>query len=250
VRWPRVFSGDGIPDGLRSQVAPLLVFLDRARIRFDLTSDLDLALSTGPRASDREGVLLPAPMRWVTRPLARRLRRYVLDGGRIATFGAETLRRGVTLRTSDAETSGELLRPTQPAPDDPFGARLEPLRRERAPVPIEQIAGDPAFGLLTGFDGTLDGFSEFEESAPPDPDGRARILAALGEPPPEPAPDAPADEPLPEERHALTAVRLGEGVVIRVGLPQWTARLRDREVAQITRNVADILRKVRPEIRG
>ena len=59
VRWPRVFAGeDGLPAGLKSDVAPLLMFLDRAGIRYDLTSDLDLTLSSSPRASDRKGVLL------------------------------------------------------------------------------------------------------------------------------------------------------------------------------------------------
>ncbi len=101
-----------------------------------------------------------------------------------------------------------------------------------------------------GFDGTLDGFSAVEESAPPDPDGRARLTVALGEPPPEPPPDAAPDAPLPEERHALTAVRLGEGLVVRVGLPEWTTKLGEPEVAQITRNIADLVRKVQPKIRG
>ena len=117
-------------------------------------------------------------------------------------------------------------------------------------MPLEQLGGDPAFGLVTGFDGTLEGFSEFEESAPPDPGGRAKVLAAIGEPPPEPPPDAPADAPLPEERYALTAVQLGDGFVIRVGLPEWTSKLGEQEVAQITRNIADLLRKARTEIRG
>ena len=35
-----------------------LVFLDRRRISYDLTSDLALELTRNPRASDREGVLL------------------------------------------------------------------------------------------------------------------------------------------------------------------------------------------------
>ena len=160
VLWPRVFAGeDGLPAGFASQVAPLLRFLDQNSIRYDLTSDLDLALSNAPRASDRKGVLLAGSERWVTRPLARRLRRYVQDGGRIATFGAETLRRAVALRANGAETEGELLRPAQPSADDPFGATLEPLRRAKAPQQIAQVAGDPGYGLLTGSDGTLDGFS-------------------------------------------------------------------------------------------
>ena len=251
VRWPRVFAAeDGLPVGLMGEVAPLLRFLDRSSIRYDITSDLDLTLSDNPRASDRKGVLLLGSERWVTRPLARRLRRYVTDGGHLATFGVDTLRRSVTLRTNGAETDGELLRPTQPSPQDPFGATLEPLRRAKAPVGISQLAGDPAFGLLTGSDGTLDGFSAFEESPPPDAGG-AKLLAALGEPPPEPNPNAPADQPAPEERYALTASRFGEkGLVISVGLPQWPQRLDDPEVAQLTLNIVDLLRGQKPRFRN
>ncbi len=250
VRWPRVFAGeDGLPPGFSSQVAPLLRFLDGAGIRYDLTSDLDLSLTDAPRASDRKGVLLAGSERWVTRPVGRRLRRYVQDGGRIATFGVETLRRGVTLRANKPETAGELLRPTQPTPDDPFGATLQPVRRASAPEAIAQVAGDPSFGLLTGSDGTLEGFGVFEESPPPGADSRAKVRAALGVPPPEPDPDAPADAEVPEERHALTAITLGEGLVIRVGLPEWTGRLKDPEVAQLTSNIVDLLRGSKPKIR-
>ena len=253
VRWPRVFAGeDGLPGGLAGQVAPLLRFLDGARLRYDLTSDLDLALSSSPRASDRKGVLLAGSERWVPRGLARRLRRYALDGGRVATFGTETLRRGVTLRANAAESAGELLRPTQPTAQDPFGATLAPVRRsEPGPVAISQLAGDPGYGLFTGSDGTLEGFSAFEESPPPDSGSRAEILAALGEPPPEPDPEASADTSPPEERHALTASRLGEkGLVIRVGLPEWTRRLDDLEIAQVTRNIVDLVRGRTPRFRS
>ena len=250
VRWPRVFAGeDGLPAGLPSQVAPLLRFLDGAGIRYDLTSDLDLALTDSPRASDRKGVLLAGSERWVTRALARRFRRYVQDGGRIATFGTETLRRAVGLRANGPKTAGELVRPTQPSPDDPFGATLEPVRRAGLPSAIAQVAGDPGYGLLTGSDGTLAGFSVFEESPPPGTDGPAKLRAALGVPPPEPDPDAPPDAEVPEERHALTAVTLGKGLVIRVGLPEWPAKLGEPEVSQITRNIVDLLRGSKPKIR-
>jgi hypothetical protein len=251
VRWPRVFAAeDGLPNGLKREVTPLLRFLDRSSIRYDLTTDLDLALSENPRASDRKGVLLAGSERWVTRPLARRLRRYVADGGRLATFGTDTLRRGVTLRTNGAESTGELLRPTQPSQQDPFGATLEPLRRAKAPVAISQLAGDPAYGLFTGSDGTLDGFTAFEDSPPPE-GGGAKLLAALGEPPAEPDPNAPADQPTPEERYALTATQPGDkGLVIRVGLPQWPQRLDDPEIAQVTLNIVDLLRGKKPHFRN
>ena len=250
VRWPRVFAAeDGLPAGLTTEVAPLLQFLDRASIRYDITSDLDLALSGNPRASDRKGVVLAGSERWVTRTLARRLRRYVSDGGHLATFGAETLRRGVSLRTNASDTGGELLRPTQSSPQDPFGATLEAVRHTKAPVAISQLAGDPAYGIFTGSDGTLDGFSAFEESAPP-PAGAEKLLAALGEPPPPPDPNAPANEPAPEEHYALTAAKLDKGLIIRVGLPQWPRHLHDDEIEQITVNIVDLLRGATPKIRS
>src|SRR3954466_3319590 len=90
--------GGGLPAGCADGVAPLLVFLDRHGIRYDLTSDLDLDESTNPRASDRAGVLLAGPETWVTRTLARRLRRYVLDGGGVAPFRPRTPRPGRTPR--------------------------------------------------------------------------------------------------------------------------------------------------------
>jgi hypothetical protein len=52
-------------------------------------------------------------------------------------------------------------------------------------------------------------------------------------------------------RPALAGAQLGRGVVVRVGLPEWSARLREHPgVQQITRNIADILRRVRPRTRS
>ena len=44
--------------------------------------------------------------------------------------------------------------------------------------------------------------------------------------------------------------QIGKGVVIRVGLPEWTSKLADGNVAQVTRNIVDILRDVEPRIRS
>ncbi len=51
-------------------------------------------------------------------------------------------------------------------------------------------------------------------------------------------------------RAALSAVRLGKGTVIRVGLPEWADRIGTPEVAQVTHNIVDILRGVQPRIRS
>jgi hypothetical protein len=245
VPWPRV-QPDGLPSGLLDDVAPLLRFLDDAGIRYDLTSDLDLALSRSPRASDRTGVLLAGSERWIPRPYARRLREYVQNGGRVASFGTEALRRGVSLRRNADGTAGRLVRPTQLANTDAFGTRLQPLRKEGSPVTLTIIGGDPEYGLLTGFDGELGGFTQLEESDPPSAD-RGSLLAALGV---ETAPeeDSTTDELPPPSRPALAATKLGDGVYIRVGLPGWTHRLSDRQVGQITLNIADILRGVKTRI--
>jgi hypothetical protein len=247
VDHPRVLQGgpDQLPAGFADQVAPLLVYLDRNHLRYDLTSDLSLALD--PRASDRDGVLLAGPLRWIPARQARRLRRYVLDGGRLASFGTDTLRRSVSV------TRTRLLRPTQPTPTDPFGARLAPLRRGSAAVPLTVLDQRPEEPLLAGSDGSLGGFDVFEESAARPDDARARVLAALGqEPTDEQRARAESEgKSPPEALAALTLSRFGKGTVIRIGLPQWGGRIgKDPEVAQITHNIVDILRGVTPRTRS
>ena len=79
-----------------------------------------------------------AALRWVTRPLARRLRRYVQDGGRLATFGAETLRRGVTLRAT--RDSGGLLRHYRRPRTGPVRREARPVRRSDAAAPLTSSA--------------------------------------------------------------------------------------------------------------
>jgi hypothetical protein len=247
LRWPRMFVGDeGLPAGW-NDVAQLLVFLDRRKIRYDLTSDLDLDLSRNPRASDREGVLLAGSMRWVTRPLAKRLRKYVTDGGKLAMFGADSLRRGVQLRVRESDDAGTLSRATEPAAADPFGARIAPEKKLAAPVSLAQYEGEPSYGLMEGAL-TLPGFAELEESTSL---GGGKLLAAVGQELSEQQ-EAEAQQTgkTPQLRPALSAVQLGKGTVIRVGLPEWPRKLGDGNVAQVTRNIIDILRGVQPKIRS
>jgi hypothetical protein len=243
VPWPRVQPA-GPPADLRGNVAPLLRFLDAAHVRYDLTSDLDLALSRSPRASDRTGVLLAGAERWVPRGYARRLRAYVEDGGRLASVGTDALRRGIVLRANADGTAGRLQRPTQQTNGDAFGTRLQPLRHPSSPVTLTLIGGKADYGLLEGFDGELGGFGALEESDPPSGD-RGHLLAGLGV---ETAPEQDSSKLPPPARPALAATQIGKGVYIRVGLPAWTHRLGDRQVGQITLNIADILRKVPTQI--
>jgi hypothetical protein len=241
----RVFPGRGsLPGRLVREVLPLLAYLDAAGIRYDINTDVALARTGQPRTERYAGVLLAGPFTWVSRQLAERLSGYAEDGGRVASFGAQTLRRGVTVG------EGRLVRPTQPTPDDPFGARLADARRLEEPTQLAPLPGTRAeHRLLTAWSGVLGGFSVLEESeAQPD---RPDPVVALGQGLTErDIARAEAEEELPREpRPALTATRAGEGIVVRVGLPEWAGRLDDPDVNQITRNIVDLLRGTAPRPR-
>jgi hypothetical protein len=238
--YPRLLAG-GLPEGFSDQVAPLLAFLDRQRINYDITTDLTLAASQAGLSGERQGVLLAGPHRWISTEIARRLRRYATEGGRVASFGADTLRRGV------AVARDRLLRPLPPSDDDPFGVAFRPQRAlDGAPRPLEPVADDPEIGLLTGV-AQLPGFRALEESEPSE---RVRVALALRDEEAIAAAEA-AGEELPPSYPALALSQLGEGTVIRVGLPEWGAQLKRGSVPvqQLTRNIADILRGADPEIR-
>ena len=236
--WPRLLTG--LPESLPDEVAPLLVFLDRQKLRYDVTTDLTLSASRSGLSRSRRGVLLPGPLRWVSPSLARRLRAYVTAGGTVASFGADTLRRGVEIGQT------RLLRPLPPTPDDAFGARLRPLRRLGADAPP---------------------LAARRRRRPHRPAHRhrpaQRLRAARGVRPVAARHDGArrgrrggiakaeaAGTTLPETHPALTLSTLGKGRVIRVGLPEWGLRLQtDQQVRQLTRNIFDIVRGARPQIR-
>jgi hypothetical protein len=239
--YPRLLAG-GLPAGFSDQIAPLLAFLDAQKIHYDVTTDLTLAASRSGLTGEREGVLIPGPMRWVPTELARRLRRYAAGGGRVAMFGADSLRRGVSVARD------RVLRPLPPGDTDPFGNRIRDLRRLPADRgPLEPVADEGATGLLTGVE-RLPGFSVVEESQFSD-----RVKAALASVDNDALAAAESgDQPLPDTDPALALTQVGEGTVIRVGLPEWGARLKAGAVPveQLTRNIADILRGAKPKIRS
>ena len=240
--YPRLLQG-GMPAGFTEDVAPLLAFLDEQRVNYDLTTDLTLAATRTGLSGEREGVLLAGPLRWISNDLARRLRRYVNEGGRVASFGTESLRRGVGIGRA------QLVRPLPVSATDPFGTTLRPVRRITSGDPLQPTADEGDTGLLTGVD-QLPGITAVEESDPARA-GRVRVALAAVDP------DAferaeTSDEELPETFPALTLTEEGRGRVIRVGLPQWGTKLRAGSVPvqQLTRNIADILRGAEPEIRS
>jgi N,N-dimethylformamidase beta subunit-like protein/flagellar hook capping protein FlgD len=190
VSLARPFAGDGLPAGFLSRVAPVLLFLDRERIRYDLTSDLALARS-GPDSRHR-GVLFAEAERFAPARLVGLTRSYVRAGGRVAWIGTGGFSRRVSI-TPRTVAGGS------PAPGALFGERL---RVEQAPRSLV-VLGD-TIDFFQGVGASLGPFPAAETQLRPAQ--RARLLASAG---PEP------------QRPSIAVYRLERGVVARVGVEGW-----------------------------
>jgi hypothetical protein len=124
---------------------------------------------------------------------------------------------------------------------------MRPLRELASGEELVPIADEGGTGLLTGVD-TLPGFERVEESGLSE---RVEVALAPVDASALEQAEASGDEP-PASNPVLALTRLGEGEVIRVGLPEWGARLQADSVPvqQLTRNTADILRGAKPVIRS
>jgi hypothetical protein len=215
----RPFAGGRLPARLAIEAAPLLRFLDRERIPYDLTTDLSLARGEGPALGNAPGIAIAGSAIWLTRGLRDRLRDEVEQGGKgLAAFGGQSLRRSVAL------TGGTLRFPSPRRPDDLFGERIRSeLVEPPAPLSVERdrlslFGSDPLFGEFSAI--------EVSERLP---DG-ARLLSSAGRDIGEPA---------------FVAYRLGKGTVIRPGTPQWASQLNESalaaEVPEITTRIWRLL---------
>lgn len=218
VGLDRPFAGDGLPPRFRAEVGPLLRYLDRERLAYDLTTDVSLARGEGPTLGNAPGVAFVGSALWLPESLMRRLRDEVTDGLRIASFGADALRRTVRLR-------GERLdRPSGRRVADAFGESTSLLRTSSAPLTVFETG----LGLFADLDEFLGDFSVFEESRRLPTD--ARQIASAGRDP---------------SRPAFVAYGLGGGVVIRTGTPQWARELREErlsvEVPTVTNRIWRVL---------
>ncbi len=213
----RPFATAAGPAGLAQQVAPLLRFLDRERLPYDITTDLALAQGQGPRLGQAGGVFFPGDETWLTDKLDLALRNYVDRGGKVASFGSDAFRRIVALGPN------ELSAPTAPERVNVFGEETAPAHLPaRAPIVVQPGATLP---LFAGTDGLLGNFDQLEQDQRLV--GGTQILAAAGRDPKHPA---------------LVAYKLGNGTVVRVGAPQWASQLTtDTELTEVTRRIWTLL---------
>jgi hypothetical protein len=218
VRLDRYFASGGLPPRAGSETLPLLRYLDRARLSYDLTTDLALARGEGPALGNAPGVAFAGSALWLPEQLQRRLREYVAGGGRVASFGADAFRRSVTLGESFLHD------PSRRRAEDVFGERTELLRTSLSPLNVFQ----DDLGLFAGLTTFIGEFTEFELSR-----GLARDATRVA------AAGRDTDEP------AFIAYDLGEGLVIRTGTPQWGRELDQSrlsvEVPQVTNRIWRLL---------
>ena len=151
---------------------------------------------------------------WLPAALQRRLRDYVRGGGEVAAFADETLRRTVTLK------DGRLEAPSPLRVTDAFGARLEQRARRRVDLTV-YTNGEGVFDTVNGL---FRDWRTWEATRSPGP---GELVAAAG-----PEPDRPV----------IVGITLGEGLVIRAGLPGWAKRLdTDPSVSSFTEQAWELL---------
>jgi hypothetical protein len=218
VRLNRPFRNGGLPPRFRSEVAPLLRYLDRQRLAYDLTTDVSLARREGPALGNAPGVAFAGSALWLTEPLMRRLRDEVADGLRVASFGVDAFRRSVRL------TGDMLVDPSPRRRVDAFGETTTLLRTSAAPLTVFE----DGLALFENLDSFIGDFTEFEQSR--SLPTAARTIATAGRDPGQPA---------------FVAFGLGGGVVIRTGTAQWSRELDEaalsEEVPAVTNRIWRLL---------
>jgi FlgD Ig-like domain len=208
IKVGRIYAGDGLPADFAARDAPLLAWLDRGHHRYDVTTDIALANGQGPPLVGHKAVILPSDVRWLTRPLQQRLRRFVRRGGKLASFGVDALRRQVSLSASKRR----LVDPTPPATADLFGARLRPLQALSPRTQVVEASDDIQF-----FAGTTGSFGPFSAVQEAQSLGPVRVLAK-----------GVTEDPQ-TGRPVIAVTRVGRGLVLRFPLPELPALLASRE---------------------
>jgi N,N-dimethylformamidase beta subunit-like, C-terminal/FlgD Ig-like domain len=218
VRVDRPFRDGTLPKRFDAEVSPLLRWLDREKLPYDLTTDLALARHEGPALGNAPGVAFAGSELWLPDELLKRLRDYVADGGRLASFGTESFRRAVTLKGASISD------PTARRREDALGERTKLVTTSAAPLTVFE----DGLGLFEGVSGFVGDFTVFETTS-----GLPRSARRMTEAGRDPG------------RPAFVAFGLGGGVVIRSGTPQWARELNESalslELPQVTKRIWKVL---------
>jgi hypothetical protein len=203
VKAERVLAA--IPRGFDTDVQPVLEWLAKNNKRFEITSDLALAAGDGPKLEGRRGVLLAGEQRWITAGLGDDLRAFVRGGGTVAALDPTGLRRAVTLSQAAREDGGVLRAPGPFVAENAFGLVSRGAVRLDGPPQIDT----DDIGLFDGTDGRFEGYPV---AWPLDDTNGARVVARAVD---------------TKDHVVIAAVKVGDGFVIRTGLPTFASRLAD-----------------------
>lgn len=206
----------GLPAGFADEAA-FLAYLDHAHLPYDLTTDLGLIDGVGPGLFGHSAVVFAGSERWVPPSLAGPLKSYVVKGGRVLSLGIDSLRRTVIVRGSKASD------PSPPAAADVLGAKPAPVVTHSADSILVIRDG---LGIFTGTSGAFQGFSAYQPFTGVTPSG-APIASAAG---------------TSTSTPSIIGYRLGQGIVIDIGLPGFGSAVAGSVDAQeLTRRVWTIL---------
>jgi hypothetical protein len=196
VRLARPFP-NGLPAGIADEAA-LLEYLDRFHRPYDLTTDVGLIEGIGPTLGGHAGVVLAGSERWLPATLLAALRTYVLAGGHVLSFGLDSLRGRVDVR------SGYARDPTGPAPSDALGAAFGPLRSGSGLITVVT----DGLRIFTGTSGALSVPGAYEPVTGVAHPGQISSQAVTS------SGDAP-----------IVGYQLGRGLVVDVGLESFASSL-------------------------
>lgn len=217
VRINRVFTA--LPPQITENEGPLMAWLHRRGVNFDLTTDVALATGVGPKLEGHRGVLIAGDATWMTADVRTALRRFVAAGGTLASLGTRSLRGEVR------QSQRRLLEPKGPTDTDLFGARLLPIQRRAVNLSI--LEDDERIQLFAGEEGLFPNVAAWEAT---------RSIGTEAE---------LASSAVTEEsgRAVIVAARFGDGLVIRTGIPGFAARLStDESSAELFGRIWTLLR--------
>jgi hypothetical protein len=216
VRIRRPLGGDGLPVGFTAREAPLLLHLDRTRLRYDITSDLALERGLSGLSKRYRGVLFAASPRFFGTRTAALTRSYLRAGGRVAWLGTG----GFTQPIRATRTELQVADGGASVSRNLFRERIRPVQSSgRLTVLTDRI------GFFRGAGAVIGPFPRLEQSARL-PAGAA-LLASAGD-----------EANLP----SLVVYRRGRGVLARVGVDGFARAATDSPaVGRIMRRLWTLL---------
>ena len=222
VRLARPFVRDGIPPQIRRHEALLLAQLDRKGRRYDLTTDVALARGEGPKLGEHRGVIIAGDARWLDARAARRLRR-LRARRRAPAVGRHRARCAAACASPPAAARSRRRCRPHATCSAPRWARWcgRPSRSRSSTPPIASTCSPGTagqFGGVGAYEPTLDVRG-----------GSRAVLASAAT--------------LETDRQVIVATRVGKGIAIRTGLPDFSARVRgSSELAELLDRTWTLLR--------